>query len=64
MRIVIELKRDANAEVVLNNLYKHTQMQTTFGAILLALVDGKPQVLTLRAMIDHFIKIHLIQLIT
>ena len=56
MRIVIELKRDANAEVVLNNLYKYTQMQTTFGVILLALVEGKPQVLTLRAMIDYFIK--------
>ncbi len=56
LRVVIELKRDANAEVVLNNLYKHTQMQTTFGVILLALVDGKPQVLTLRQMIDHFIK--------
>lgn len=56
MRIVIELKRDANAGVVLNNLYKHTQMQTTFGVIMLALVDGRPQVLTLRKMIDHFIK--------
>src|SRR5699024_10238069 len=42
MRIVIELKRDANAEVVLNNLYKYTQMQTTFGIINLALVDGEP----------------------
>ena len=48
MRIVIELKRDANAEVVLNNLYKHTQMQTTFGVIMLALVDGRPKVLTLQ----------------
>src|ERR1041385_4509409 len=56
MRVVIELKRDANAEVVLNNLYKHTQMQTTFGVILLALVEGRPQVLTLRQMIDYFIK--------
>jgi DNA gyrase subunit A len=55
MRIVIELKRDANAPVVLNNLYKHTQMQTTFGVIALALVDGRPQILTLRKMIDHFI---------
>jgi DNA gyrase subunit A len=56
LRIVIELKRDANAPVVLNNLYKHTQMQTTFGVIMLALVEGRPQILTLRQMIDHFIK--------
>lgn len=56
LRIVIELKRDANAPVVLNNLFKHTQMQTTFGVIMLALVEGRPQILTLRQMIDHFIK--------
>ena len=56
MRIVVELKRDANAPVVLNNLYKHTQMQTTFGVIMLALVEGRPQILTLRQIIDHFIK--------
>ena len=56
LRVVIELKRDANASVVLNNLYKHTQMQTTFGVIMLALVDGRPQILTLRQMIDHFVK--------
>ncbi len=56
LRMVVELKRDANASVVLNNLYKHTQMQTTFGVITLALVDGRPEVLTLRGMIDHFIK--------
>ena len=56
MRIVIDLKRDANAEVVLNNLYVHTQMQTTFGVNMLALVDGRPQVLTLREMIQHFIE--------
>jgi DNA gyrase subunit A len=56
MRIVIDLKRDANAEVVLNNLYMHTQMQTTFGVIMLALVNGRPQVLTLREMIQHFIE--------
>ena len=43
MRIVIELKRDVNANVVLNYLYKHTQLQDTFGAIMLALVDGEPQ---------------------
>jgi DNA gyrase subunit A len=56
LRVVIDLKRDANAGVILNNLYKHTQMQTTFGVIMLALVDGRPQVLTLRQLIDHFIK--------
>ncbi len=56
LRVVIELKRDANALVVLNNLYKHTQMQTTFGVIMLALVDGRPHVLTLRQCIDHFLK--------
>jgi len=55
LRVVIELKRDANAPVVLNNLYKHTQMQTTFGVIALALVEGRPQILTLRKMIDHFL---------
>ena len=56
MRIVIELKRETTPEVVLNNLYKHTQMQTTFGVIMLALVDGRPQVLQLRDMIRHFIE--------
>jgi DNA gyrase subunit A len=56
LRVVIELKRDANAPVVLNNLYKHTQMQTTFGVIMLALVEGRPVMLKLREMIDHFIK--------
>jgi DNA gyrase subunit A len=56
MRIVIELKRDATPEVVLNNLFKHTQLQVTFGAIMLALVNGRPKVLTLRNMMDYFIK--------
>ncbi len=56
LRIVIELKRDANAEVVLNNLYKYTQMQTTFGVNMLALVDGKPKVLTLKQILDEFVK--------
>ncbi len=55
MRIVVELKREANAEVILNNLYKHTSMQTTFGVIMLALVDGRPKVLTLKEMLRHFI---------
>jgi DNA gyrase subunit A len=56
MRIVIELKRDANAEVVLNQLYKRTQMQATFGAIMLALVDGQPQVMGLKEMLQHFVE--------
>jgi DNA gyrase subunit A len=56
LRVVIELRRDANAEVVLNNLYKHTQMQTTFGVILLALVDGRPKILTLKEMMRLFIE--------
>lgn len=55
LRVVIDLKRDANAEVILNNLYKQTQMQTTFGVIMLALVEGRPRVLTLRQIIDHFV---------
>ena len=55
VRIVIELKRDANAQVVLNRLYKYTQMQTTFGAILLALVNGEPKILTLRQCLDYYI---------
>ncbi|MGD8319809.1 MAG: DNA gyrase subunit A [Gemmatimonadota bacterium] len=55
MRIVIELKRDAVPYVVLNKLYKHTQMQSTFGTILLALVNGVPQVMTLRQILQHFI---------
>jgi len=56
MRIVLELKRDEVPEVVLNQLYHHTQLQTTFGVIMLALVDGKPRVLNLREIIDYFIK--------
>ena len=55
VRVVIELKRDANAQVVLNQLYKFTQMQDTFGAILLALVDGEPKILTLRQCLDYYI---------
>lgn len=55
MRIVIELKRDANANIVLNRLYKHTKMQDTFGAIMLALVDGEPKVLNLKEMLKHYI---------
>ena len=55
MRIVIELKKDVNANVVLNFLYKHTQLQDTFGAIMLALVNGEPKYLSLREMIRHYI---------
>ena len=55
VRIVIELKRDANAQVVLNQLYKNTQMQDTFGVIMLALVDGEPKILTLKDCLLHFI---------
>ncbi|KAB2925128.1 MAG: DNA gyrase subunit A [Bacteroidetes bacterium] len=56
MRIVVDLKRDANASVVLNNLYKLTPMQTTFGIIMLALVDGRPQVLQLKDMLHLFLE--------
>ncbi|SHF48371.1 DNA gyrase subunit A [Desulfofundulus australicus DSM 11792] len=55
MRIVIELRRDAKPRVVLNQLYKHTQMQETFGVIMLALVNGQPQVLNLRQMLYHYL---------
>ena len=55
VRIVMELKRDANPQVVLNQLYKNTQMQDTFGVIMLALVDGEPKVLTLRQCLDCYI---------
>lgn len=55
IRIVIEIKRDAIPQVVLNNLFKHTQMQVTFGAIMLALVNGQPKVLTLKEILTHFI---------
>lgn len=55
IHLIIELKRDANPNVVLNNLYKFTQMQDTFGIILLALVDKKPKILNLREMIDYYI---------
>ena len=54
-RVVIELRRDANANVILNQLYKHTQMQDTFGVIMLALVDGQPKVLSLLDMLKCYI---------
>ncbi len=56
MRIVIELKKDVNANIILNQLYKHTSMQDTFGIILLALVDGEPKVLSLREMLYHYMR--------
>src|SRR5690606_40313977 len=55
MRIVIELRRDVNAHVVLNRLYKHTQLEDTFGVIMLALVDGEPRVLTLKECLRHYL---------
>jgi len=56
MRIVIELKKDAYPEVVLKNLYKHTQLSTTFGIILLALVENQPKVMSLQEMLRHYIE--------
>jgi DNA gyrase subunit A len=56
MRIVIELKRDAIAEVVLNNLYRNTQMQTTFGIIFLAIVNNRPEVMDLPTLLHHFVE--------
>jgi DNA gyrase subunit A len=56
IRVVIELKRDAIAEVVLNNLYRNTQMQTTFGIIFLAIVNNQPQVMDLPTMLRHFVE--------
>jgi DNA gyrase subunit A len=55
MRVVVELRRDVNPQIVLNQLFKHTQLQTTFGAIMLALVDGVPRVLTLHQMLTHYL---------
>ena len=56
MRVVIDLKKDANPQVVLNQLFSYTQMQVTFGAIMLSLVDGVPRVLTLKQMLEEYIK--------
>lgn len=55
MRIVVDLKRDANPQVVLNKLFSYTELQTTFGVINLALVNGKPKILTLKEMLQHYI---------
>lgn len=56
MRIVLELRRDANPKVILNRLYKHTQLQETFGVIMLALVDGEPRVLNLKGVLNEYLK--------
>lgn len=56
MRIVIELKKDANAQIILNRLYKHTQMQESISMIMLAIVDGRPRILTLREILDEYLK--------
>ena len=56
VRVVIELKKDANPQVVLNQLYKNTQMQTSFGIIMLALVNGQPKILTLRQCLDYYLE--------
>lgn len=55
IRVVVELKRDANTQLVLNQLYKHTQMEDTFGIIMLALVNGEPQELNLKEMMSHYL---------
>ena len=56
MRVVIELKRDANPKVVLNKLYKHTPMQTTFGVNMVALVENVPRLLSLRDVIQYYVR--------
>ncbi len=56
IRVVLDLRRDAVPKVILNNLYKHTQMQETFGSIFLAIVNNRPQVLNLKQMVGHFIE--------
>ena len=63
MRIVVELRRDVNPNVILNNLYKHTQLQMTFGINMLVLVDGQPQVLNLKEILEHYLK-HQIEIVT
>jgi len=56
MRVVIEIKRDGNAQVVLNQLYKHTQLETSFGVIMLAIVDGRPRVLPIKDVMLHYVR--------
>jgi DNA gyrase subunit A len=56
IRVVIEIKRDGNSQIVLNQLFKHTQMETSFGVIMLALVNNKPKVLNMREMLHHYVE--------
>ncbi|NPV29379.1 MAG: DNA gyrase subunit A [Firmicutes bacterium] len=63
MRVVLELRREANPRVILNRLYRHTQLQETFGVIMLALVDGEPRVLNLRQVLEHYLN-HQIVVVT
>ncbi|GAA3318118.1 hypothetical protein GCM10020331_019600 [Ectobacillus funiculus] len=56
MRIVMEIRRDANANVLLNNLYKHTALQTSFGINMLSLVDGEPKVLNLKQCLYYYLE--------
>src|SRR5699024_11253088 len=63
MRIVIRLRRDVNANVILNNLYKYTALQTTFGINMLALVNGTPKVLTIKECLEHYLE-HQMNIIT
>lgn len=62
MRIVIELRRDVNPNVVLNNLYKHTAMQSTFGINMIAIVNNEPKLLTLKEVLSHYLQ-HQIEVI-
>ena len=62
-RLVIRLKRDANANVVLNKLYKHTPLQTSFGVNMLALVDGVPRTLNLAQVLNHYLA-HQVEVVT
>ena len=55
MRVVVEVRRGENSEVILNNLYAHTQLQSVYGINIVALVDGQPKVLNLKELIDAFI---------
>ncbi|MDH7577654.1 MAG: DNA gyrase subunit A [Bacillota bacterium] len=63
MRVCMELRREANPRVILNRLYKHTQLQESFGVIMLALVDGEPRVLNLRQVLEHYLN-HQIAVVT
>lgn len=62
MRVVVEMRRDVNPNVVLNNLYKHTSMQSTFGINMLAIVNNEPKILNLRDVLYHYLQ-HQIEVI-